>query len=212
MSGIDHIDSRRILPQILQLERYEYLQPQKYPEDAIYSEIENNCTRILESFDFNNHSAIQRYNVDHNPEILYTKVNKCNKQLDKLIKTTEIPLAKIMQDSLKSKSSLTSLRELPPLPESSENKHSLYSLPKSVTKSLSHCQSLNNLKMTEHNLMPKKQDNISKSDLSLHCSKILFENLCGNELIMDGGTAKQCDFEKVKNVSTYENFVIFILI
>lgn len=113
------------------IEILKYLQPSETREDtvndAIYSEIEDHSVYISESPDFDNHTGIQHIvTVDH-PDIMYAKVNKRHKGMlyTNNSKFKEIipllPLAKIMQDSFKSKKIKTNFVPLPTLPEPSES-------------------------------------------------------------------------------------------
>lgn len=168
--------------------------------DPIYSEIEDDSVHISESPNFENHTGVQHYISANNPEILYAKVNKNNKKMSENLKLmnakTQIPLAKIMQDSLKNKRIITNVTLLPPLPEPPESESHLYSSPMTLLQS----QSLNNVRVMEHNSPPKAQRILSKSDLSLHRSEIFLENLCRSELVLDAGTEHE-NLEKVQNVS-----------
>lgn len=161
--------------------------------DPIYSEIEENSFHITENPSFDNYTEIGNVSNGNCPELLYAKVNK----RPKTIVTTERqppnqqqvqPLAKIIQDSMKTKKILTNIMPLPPLPEPPENESD-------CTGRLSHCQSLNNVRVVEH-----KHNYFSKSDLSLHRSEIFLENLCKSELIVDTEFS-QDNLTKVHNVS-----------
>lgn len=184
------------------------LAQQAHANDPIYSEIEDGSIYIAESPDFDNHTGIQHFKTDHNPEILYAKVNKTNKRKDGTSKFSlaiqqPTALAKILQDSLKNKKITTNITPLPPLPEPPESETPSYSSPTSMstTGQLLHCQSLNNVRVMEHNSPPKRQRNLSKSDLSLHRSEIFLENLCKSELIIGGDTNRAEHLEKIENVS-----------
>ncbi|TMW50617.1 hypothetical protein DOY81_004306 [Sarcophaga bullata] len=159
--------------------------------DPIYSEIEENSFHIAESPSFDNYTEIENVKNSNCPELLYAKVNKRPKP----VVTTECqphnqqnvqPLGKIIQDSMKTKKILTNIMPLPPLPEPPENESD-------CTGHLSHCQSLNNVRVVEH-----KHNYLSKSDLSLYRSEIFLENLCKSELIVDTQFS-QDNLAKVQN-------------
>ncbi|XP_037805989.1 uncharacterized protein LOC119600043 [Lucilia sericata] len=195
LSGFDFPDGHHSKQIGQRFEKREHMQaPRAHEEhfnDPIYSEIEDDSVHISESPNFDNHTGIQHFTAADNPEILYAKVNKSTKHVFDLNKIQlkekkpQIPLAKIMQDSLKSKKITSNITPLPPLPEPSAEESVSYSSPTSVGMPLSHCQSLNNVRVMEHNSPPKKQRNFSKSDLSLHRSEIFLDNLCRSELVVD---------------------------
>lgn len=58
--------------------------------------------------------------------------------------------------------------------------------------------------MQEHHSPPKRDRNLSKSDLSLHRSEIFLDNLCRSELIADHGNGEPT--EKMNNVSIRKQF------
>ncbi|XP_023298971.2 uncharacterized protein LOC111681432 [Lucilia cuprina] len=213
LSGFDCPDGRHSKQIAERFENHEHmLAPRTHEDhfnDPIYSEIEDDSVHISESPNFDNHTGIQHFTAADNPEILYAKVNKSTKhvfdrnKVQLKEKKPHIPLAKIMQDSLKSKKITSNITPLPPLPEPSAEESVSYSSPTSVGMPLSHCQSLNNVRVMEHNSPPKKQRNYSKSDLSLHRSEIFLDNLCRSELVVHttDGVKIQNDNKNMSNRS-----------
>lgn len=202
-------DSHSIMRKDVKTELVKHLGPSRIREehmnDPIYSEIEDDGVHISESPNFDNHIGIQHMVAANNPEILYAKVNKTNKNiwntnnLQLKQQKLQIPLANIMQDSLKNKKIINNINPLPTLSEPPGSESASYSSPISLSLPLSHCQSLNNVRVMEHNLSPKKKQNLSKSDLSLHRSEIFLENLCNSELFVYASSERE-NLEKVENV------------
>ncbi|KAM7346002.1 uncharacterized protein ACRADG_012043 isoform 2-T2 [Cochliomyia hominivorax] len=169
--------------------------------DPIYSEIEDDSIQISESPKFNNNAEVWNLNPVKNFEVLYATVNKKNKQISDRNKSQlmdqkpQVPLAKIIHDSLKNKKIISNVTLLPPLPEPPESESGSCTSP----TPLLHCQSLNNVRVMEHNSPPKNQRMLSKSDLSLYRSEIFLENLCRSELVVHSDN-EQVNLEKVNNV------------
>lgn len=214
-SVFDCVDGHRGIRQETYVEIHGNSVQDVHRHDPIYSEIEEDSFHIAESPDLDNHTSIQHYNV-HNPEILYATVNKPNKRMVGTVtlpcddKTQQQPstLAKILQDSLKCKRITTNITPLPTLPEPPESETASYSSPISLIGQLAQCQSLNNVRVMEHNSPPKRQCNLSKSDLSLHRSEIFLENLCKSELIIDGCAAANLEhLGKIQNNKTNQSYI-----
>ncbi|XP_061389433.1 uncharacterized protein LOC133324613 [Musca vetustissima] len=174
----------------------------KYDKEPIYSEIDDDSIHVSESPNVENHTGIQHFNVNDNPNVLYALVDKSNKNLKS--HTTQqqhvASLGKILHDSLKSKRNAQQKPTLSPLPEPSGGELTSYSSP-SLERQIIHYQSLNNVRVMEHNSPPKRQRNLSKSDLSLHRSEIFLENLCRSQVFVE----KQNDCVDGKNLQKVEN-------
>lgn len=177
--------------------------------DPIYSEIEENSMHITGNPNFDNCTGIQKLMNENSSEILYAKVNKSRKPIVdtsdcQLYKQQQVPLAKIIQNSIKTKKNLTNV-PLPPLPEPPGSESEYYT-PLHYTKNLKHCPSLNNVGIMEQNTVPNVNNYLSKSNLSIHRSEIFLQNLYRSELV---GFSKE-SLEKVQNVSM-ANFELILL-
>lgn len=144
-------------------------------------------------------------------DVLYARVNKANKKpKPQSPQTKPIALGKLLHDSLRNLNTTSRANQLPTLQELSASDTSYMSPPQphvsasDTSMTLSHCQSLNNVRMQEHHSPPKRDRNLSKSDLSLHRSEIFLDNLCRSELIADHGNGEPT--EKMNNVSIRKQF------
>ncbi|XP_059226407.1 uncharacterized protein LOC106091731 isoform X2 [Stomoxys calcitrans] len=159
--------------------------------EPIYSEIEDESMHISESPNFENQTEVKHFNLEHNPNVLYALINKHNKgnnvgvEVKDLVVTQKpeclVPLGKILHDSIKSNSVPLRKPLLSPLREPSGGDSISHTSAISLCDQF-HSKSMNNVRVMEHHSPPKRQRNLSKSDLSLHCSEIFLENLCGSEL------------------------------
>ncbi|XP_075170454.1 uncharacterized protein LOC142242810 isoform X2 [Haematobia irritans] len=165
----------------------------KNNHEPIYSEIEDDTIHISESPNLESHTgtSVQHFTVEHSPDVLYALVNKPAK-LNKIggtsfpaTKAPEIPLplGKILHDSLKSRRLTSRKPSLSPLAEPSCGDSESYEFPSPKGCKLMQSQSMNNVRVMEHNSSPKRQNNLCKSDLSLYRSELFFENLCKTELV-----------------------------
>lgn len=171
--------------------------------DPIYSEIDDDSIHISESPDFDNHTGIQHFTVNRNPDVVYARVNKSSKRVATAKRLPSVPtaLGTILHDSIKSKRTMLNTPFLPPLPEPPGGETVSYSSAASLSKQQSHCQSLNNVRVMENDSPPKRQINHSKSELSLHRNEIFLENLCKSELILTNfGCYGNGRLQKIENV------------
>ncbi|CAD7015408.1 unnamed protein product [Ceratitis capitata] len=165
-------------------------------QEPIYSEIEEDSMHITGTPHYDNTtSAKEIAPIKPDLEVLYAKVNKANKKQrnqknQPLLQTTPIALGKLLHDSLRNLNTTIQPTQLPTLQEQSYSDTSYMSPPQpnasvSETSSMSHSQSMNNVRMQEHHSPPKYERNLNKSDLSLHRSEIFLDNLCRSELIVE---------------------------
>lgn len=135
---------------------------------------------------------------------LYAKVQKTNKTPTKPMPTAPTvaqprPLGQFLQESLLN----GSFFQFMPLPDepSSESSYTVSTMrslnPISEQATLPMHHSLNNI--NEQHSPPKKNRNLSKSDLSLQRSEMFLENLCRSEIVLDRDDNMR--LEKVQNVS-----------
>lgn len=135
---------------------------------------------------------------------LYAKVQKANKSSPKLAQIKEAaaqprPLGQFLQESLRN-GSFFQFMPLPdePASDTSYTGSTLRSTNRtSEQPTLPMHQSLNNI--NEQHSPPKRNRNLSKSELSLQRSEIFLENLCRSEIVLDHDDNVR--LEKVPNVS-----------
>ncbi|XP_017488709.1 PREDICTED: uncharacterized protein LOC108376957 [Rhagoletis zephyria] len=174
-------------------------------QEPIYSEIEEDSIHITGTPHYDNKTSAKEI-VTSRPdvEVLYAKVNKANKKLKpQAMHTTPMPLGKLLHDSLKNSDISPFTVQLPTLQEQSGSDTSYMSPPQAhvcataTSTTLSHCRSLNNVRMQEQHSPPKRDRNLNKSDLSLHRSEIFLDNLCRSELVPENGELERV--EKMNN-------------
>ncbi|XP_073812167.1 uncharacterized protein isoform X2 [Musca autumnalis] len=177
--------------------------------EPIYSEIEDDSIHISESPNLETRTGIQHFNVQNNPNVLYALVDKSNKNIRPCSTQQRNPtsLGTILHDSLKSKRNTQKISSLSPLPEPPEGEVSSLSSPSSFEGQLIQYQSLNNVRVMEHNSPPKRLRNLSKSDLSLHRSEIFLENLCRSEVVLENlqDSVNGHNLQKVENKSSEQS-------
>uniref|UniRef100_A0A1I8N9B2 PH domain-containing protein n=1 Tax=Musca domestica TaxID=7370 RepID=A0A1I8N9B2_MUSDO len=155
--------------------------------EPIYSEIEDDSLHVLESPNLENSTGIQHFNLKDNPNVLYALVDKSNKnsQSNNCQQQYSGYLEQIQHDSLKAKRNTQKIPTLSPLPEPSGGEVTSYSSPSLFESQLMDYKSLNNVRVMENHSPPKRQRNLSKSDLSLHRSEFFLDNLCRSHAILD---------------------------
>ncbi|KAM8711748.1 hypothetical protein ACLKA7_012284 [Drosophila subpalustris] len=139
---------------------------------------------------------------------LYAKVQKANKSSPKLAQIKEAaaqprPLGQFLQESLRN-GSFFQFMPLPdePASDASYTGSTLRSTNRiSEQPTLPMHQSLNNI--NEQHSPPKRNRNLSKSELSLQRSEIFLENLCRSEIVLDPDDNLR--LEKVPNISLKAN-------
>ncbi|XP_067632425.1 uncharacterized protein [Eurosta solidaginis] len=190
-AGLDFTDGPSRRPQKLPVRERIHHQ-----HEPIYSEIEEDSIHIMGTPHFDNNTTCAKpIPAADKPdlEVLYARVNKANKKpkcqySSPPAPSTPIALGKVLHDSLRSLIPPSYLTQLPTLPELSGSDTSYMSPPQphatDTSITLSHCQSLNNVRLQEQHSPPKRDRNLNKSDLSLHRSAIFLDNLCRSELIV----------------------------
>nr|XP_014094838.2 uncharacterized protein LOC106620750 [Bactrocera oleae] len=175
-----------------------------YQQEPIYSEIEEDSIHITGTPQYDNTTSAKELPVKPDIDVLYARVNKANKKpKPQSPQTKPIALGKLLHDSLRNLNTTSRANQLPTLQELSASDTSYMSPPQphvsasDTSMTLSHCQSLNNVRMQEHHSPPKRDRNLSKSDLSVHRSEIFLDNLCRSELIADHGNGEPT--EKMNN-------------
>ncbi|BFG06263.1 uncharacterized protein DMAD_04805 [Drosophila madeirensis] len=147
--------------------------------------------------------------------LLYARVQKTPKKAPQSVPAAPpqsvpaaqpLALGQCLQESLKS-GSFFKFMPLPDAPSSSEscsssestsqatNASSVIRKPKALSPPLH--QSLNNI--NERNSPPKKNRNLSRSELSLQRSQIFLDNLCRSELVLDQQEEANTRLEKIPN-------------
>lgn len=177
-------------------------------QEPIYSEIEEDSIHITGTPHYDNTTSAKEVETNRpDVEVLYAKVNKTNKKLKpQATQPTPMPLAKLLHDSLRNTDISPFTVQLPTLQEQSGSDTSYMSPPQphvcatDTSATLSHCHSLNNVRVQEQHSPPKRDRNLNKSDLSLHRSEIFLDNLCRSELIPENAELERV--EKRNNVST----------
>lgn len=131
---------------------------------------------------------------------LYAQVQKTNKTPSKATPAKAAPqpraLGQFLQESLQN-GSFFQFMPLPDEPTSDSSYVISNSNSISNQATLPMHQSLNNI--NEQHSPPKKNRNLSKSELSLQRSEIFLENLCRSEIVLDPDDNVR--LEKVQNVS-----------
>ncbi|XP_053966268.1 uncharacterized protein LOC128868324 [Anastrepha ludens] len=207
-AGIDCTDGqiRRLeMPANMDFARQRTQQRNVYQHEPIYSEIEEDSMHITGTPQYDNTtSAKEVLAAKQDVDALYAKVNKTNKKPKAhFTQDTPIALGKLLHDSMRSFNTPQYTLQLPTLQEQSGSETSYMSPPQphartsGTSTTLSHCQSLNNVRVQEQHSPPKRDRNLSKSDLSLHRSEIFLDNLCRSELIADNSELERV--EKINN-------------
>lgn len=159
---------------------------------------------VLESPNLENSTGIQHFNLKDNPNVLYALVDKSNKnsQSNNCQQQYSGYLEQIQHDSLKAKRNTQKIPTLSPLPEPSGGEVTSYSSPSLFESQLMDYKSLNNVRVMENHSPPKRQRNLSKSDLSLHRSEFFLDNLCRSHTILDSHSfcIGEQNLQKIENV------------
>uniref|UniRef100_A0A0A1XNB3 Ribosomal RNA large subunit methyltransferase N n=1 Tax=Zeugodacus cucurbitae TaxID=28588 RepID=A0A0A1XNB3_ZEUCU len=202
--GFDCTDGHRRRPEAHSAARRCSVKSNIYQQEPIYSEIEEDSIHITGTPQYDNTTSAKELPIKPDVEVLYAKVNKANKKhKSQLPPTAPIALGKLLHDSLRNLNTTSYANQLPTLQELSTSDTSYMSPPQphqtssDTSMTLSHCQSLNNVRMQEHHSPPKRDRNLSKSDLSLHRSEIFLDNLCRSELVAEHGNGEPA--EKLMN-------------